>query len=159
MSGFSPEWLSLREPADHRSRNGDVLGEVVIAFSGREHITIADLACGTGSNLRGLIQYLPKRQTWRLVDSDPYLLAAAHQTLIAFADEVLSSSPLRFRKQSHVIDVNFEHLDLEDFSLAARLKGHSISSPRLPSSTLFLQAGSSNSARNRRPGTCPFTPS
>ena len=37
--------------------------------------TVVDLGCGTGSNLRALAPPCPRRQSWRLVDRDPALLA------------------------------------------------------------------------------------
>lgn len=77
MSGFDPAWLALREPVDHRSRNAALLEAVAARFAGREAITIIDLGCGTGSNLRALAPRLVGRQRWTLVDHDPALLTAA----------------------------------------------------------------------------------
>jgi hypothetical protein len=70
------------------------------------------LACGTGSNLRALAPYLPKRQAWQLVDSDPCLLAAAREMLLAFADDVKVRDPLILQKNCRYIEVNFACLDL-----------------------------------------------
>jgi SAM-dependent methyltransferase len=75
MSGFSADWLALREPYDGRARNRDVL-ESVVAAAG-DAVAVVDLACGTGSTLRALAPRLPARQDWRLVDNDLSLLARA----------------------------------------------------------------------------------
>ena len=78
MSGFSAEWLALREPYDARARNRDVLASVAAAaIAAGEAVGVVDLACGTGSTLRALAPRLPVRQDWRLVDNDLSLLARA----------------------------------------------------------------------------------
>lgn len=77
MSGFSAEWLALREPLDVRARNRDVLDAVAAAFRGRPALSIVDLGSGTGSTVRSLGARLPKPQSWKLVDNDPVLLAEA----------------------------------------------------------------------------------
>ena len=88
MSGFSADWLALREPADHAARNGDVLAHVARHVAGRDHLSIIDLGCGAGSNLRGFALSLPaRRQSWTLIDYDAALLKAARERLIAWADE------------------------------------------------------------------------
>src|SRR4051812_49734447 len=86
MSGFSAEWLALREPADHHARNRALVAELRSVFAGRDTAAIIDLGCGTGSNLRALAASLPRRQSWRLVDRDPALLGAARERLSAWAD-------------------------------------------------------------------------
>jgi SAM-dependent methyltransferase len=77
MSGFSADWLALREPYDARARNPNVLAAVTAKFSGWPSLTVVDLACGTGSTLRALAPRLPGRQSWKLVDNDLGLLARA----------------------------------------------------------------------------------
>jgi hypothetical protein len=77
MSGFSAEWLTLREPYDRRARNAAVLDAVAKAFAGRGACNVADLACGTGSTYRALSPRLPQGQRWRLYDNDLSLLARA----------------------------------------------------------------------------------
>jgi hypothetical protein len=77
VSGFSAEWLALREPYDLRARNVAVLDAVAAAFAGETAVAIVDLACGTGSTARAIAQWLPQRQNWRLVDNDLGLLARA----------------------------------------------------------------------------------
>src|SRR6266705_3435723 len=77
MSGFSAEWLALREPYDLAARNAAVLEAVVSAFIEQTSISVVDLACGTGATLRAIGPHLPPRQTWRLVDNDLSLLAKA----------------------------------------------------------------------------------
>jgi len=77
MSGFSTEWLALREPYDLAARNATVLDAVLAAFRGQASISVVDLACGTGSTLRAISGRLPARQNWRLVDNDLGLLASA----------------------------------------------------------------------------------
>jgi hypothetical protein len=77
MSGFSAEWLSLRERYDVAARNAAVLDAVAAAFGARDTVAVVDLACGTGSTLRAIGARLPQRQSWRLVDNDLGLLAQA----------------------------------------------------------------------------------
>jgi len=52
VSGFSAEWLSLREPYDARARNRTVLDAVAAMVAGRTSVAVVDLACGTGATLR-----------------------------------------------------------------------------------------------------------
>ena len=80
MSGFSAQWLALREPYDARARNPAVLDAVVAAMSGLPSISVVDLACGTGATLRALEPHLPARQVWKLVDNNLGLLARAADT-------------------------------------------------------------------------------
>jgi hypothetical protein len=77
MSGFTSEWLTLREPYDLAARNPVVIDAMLAAFQGQASISVVDLACGTGSTLRAISGRLPTRQTWRLVDNDLGLLASA----------------------------------------------------------------------------------
>jgi len=75
VSGFSADWLKLREPYDLRARNAAVLDAVTALFEDKPSATIVDLACGTGSTFRALSPLIPVRQDWRLVDNDLSLLA------------------------------------------------------------------------------------
>jgi hypothetical protein len=113
MAGFSPEWLGLREPADHAARNPQVLGAVGAHFAGRSSLTVVDLGCGAGSNLRGSYAALPARQHWTLVDLDERLLAATRQTLSAWADEAREQGEeLVLTKGDHLITVDTRQADL-----------------------------------------------
>lgn len=113
MSGFSPDWLALREPADHAARAPDIANAVATHFAGRDHVTIVDLGCGSGSNLRALAAGFPKRQTWRLVDWDHDLLHAARGTLVAFAEQAESrGDDLHIHHAGADITVHFEQADL-----------------------------------------------
>jgi hypothetical protein len=80
MSGFSADWLAVREPYDARARNADVLAAVATSFEQHHRIRIVDLACGTGSTMRALSPMLAAPQEWRLVDNDIGLLTAAAAT-------------------------------------------------------------------------------
>ncbi len=77
MSGFSAQWLALREPYDHAARSASVRSAVAAHFAAKPSLAIADLACGIGSTLRAIGAHLPPRQDWRLVDNDLSLLARA----------------------------------------------------------------------------------
>ena len=87
MSGFSADWLSLREPADLRSRDEELADALRTRFLQRDTVSVVDLGCGTGANLRALAPLLPETQWWTLVDYDPALLLAAKRALAAWATE------------------------------------------------------------------------
>jgi SAM-dependent methyltransferase len=120
VSGFSPAWLALREPADHAARNRDVLAALRATFADREALTIVDLGCGTGSNLRATAPHLPPRQHWRLVDHDPALLLAARDRLGAWADSAKrSGDDLKLSKGDRDLTVSFVEADLTGGAAAA----------------------------------------
>jgi hypothetical protein len=124
MSGFSPEWLALREPVDHRSRNHDLAQALSAHFQARETIEVVDLGCGTGSNLRATAPLLPASQRWTLVDYDPVLLQAARAALMDWADDTaVTGEELAARKAGKQITVTFRQADLNrdlDAVLAGR---------------------------------------
>ena len=113
MTGFSPDWLALREPADHAARAATIADDVFVHFAGRSAITLADLGCGTGSNLRAMAEHLPARQIWRLVDWDRNLLDAARGCLVGWADRAeTEDADMRLQKAGHDITLRLEQADL-----------------------------------------------
>ena len=91
MTGFSADWLALREPFDVAARD-DALA---LSFLSRvpDGGRVVDLGAGAGSNigrLRVLAAQAGRRLTWLHVDDDEALLAAARRRFagddaIAFA--------------------------------------------------------------------------
>ncbi|MFC7532920.1 class I SAM-dependent methyltransferase [Actinoplanes sp. GCM10030250] len=84
---FSPDWLTLREPADAVARAADLVGEVP-----RPVKVVRDLGCGTGSLGRWLAPQLPAPQHWIMTDRDPALLRLAADGM---PSEVAVSTHLR----------------------------------------------------------------
>ena len=113
MSGFSSDWLLLREPADHCARSAELLGRLAGHFQDREAISVFDLGTGTGSNLRATAPHLPAVQQWTLVDHDPALLAAACDAITAWADSSrATANGIEVAKDKHSILVGLRRADL-----------------------------------------------
>ena len=81
VSGFTAEWLALREPADIAARSAAGTSFVTGALAQHSSLHIVDLGSGTGSNVRYLSRHLPQGQRWQLVDNDAMLLEAARSLL------------------------------------------------------------------------------
>ena len=96
---FSPEWLALREPADHASVNAQLRDRLHRHFADRDLVRVVDLGCGAGSNLRGTSSVLDGKQHWTLVDYDPTLLATA-------------KARIKELKRHTLIDVTYRKADL-----------------------------------------------
>jgi SAM-dependent methyltransferase len=129
MSSFSTSWLSLREGADHRSRNSVLQGQVLkyleqIGNLKDAPLRIIDLGSGTGSNLRALAPLICHDQKWTLIDYDQLLLQAAREKLCAWADDTANWKtnnqsnndskipPVTLVKNNYVIAVHFLQKDL-----------------------------------------------
>ncbi|MBO0741131.1 MAG: class I SAM-dependent methyltransferase [Hyphomicrobiaceae bacterium] len=113
MTGFSTQWLDLREPADQRSRNRKLEGALAKHFDGWSPLTIVDLGCGTGANLRAVAPLLGPEQHWTLVDRDQALLDAAAHRLSTWADGAdWKDSQLALFKGAKRINVAFRCADL-----------------------------------------------
>lgn len=92
MSGFSADWLALREPWDHAAREVAARRLDAAALAGGLRpadgiLGVLDLACGTGANLRELGVRLGGEQRWTLVDHDPALLDALPAALQQWAQQ------------------------------------------------------------------------
>lgn len=113
MSGFSAEWLDLREPADQRARAASLLGQLHKTFMQKTQIAVADLGCGSGSTIRAVAAMLPARQRWRLYDYDEALLAAARQRLQLWAQAAIDEDDgLRLTWYGKSLHVSFHQADL-----------------------------------------------
>lgn len=86
MSGFSAQWLALREPADRAARNSLLAARVAERMAAYDPVRVTDLGAGTGSNLRASAELFGPRQDWTLLDHDPDLLRAACAELSAWAE-------------------------------------------------------------------------
>lgn len=108
MSGFSPAWLALREPADLAARHRGVLEACARRFATFESIAICDIGAGTGASLRAFADLLPTRQRWTLVDYDAGNLTAAVAALATWADSA--------RKDSNVLTLQRGHRHIEVYT-------------------------------------------
>lgn len=109
MSGFSIEWLNLRERPDELARNKDISTQAVawvnIAVSpDRPEPLVVDLGAGTGATLRTLSALGVHKVVWRLVDHDGQLL-----------DEALK----RHRKSHIIEDYQADLTVVQELPLAA----------------------------------------
>ncbi|HEU4618592.1 MAG TPA: class I SAM-dependent methyltransferase [Gammaproteobacteria bacterium] len=77
MTGFSADWLALREPADAAARSQDLVERLRGRGPRGRSWRIVDLGSGTGANLRYLAPRLGGPQDWLLVDDDTVLLEHA----------------------------------------------------------------------------------
>lgn len=115
MGEFSADWLALREPVDHRSRNAMLQNQVVNFFRQRAPVAagllhITDLGSGTGSNLRALAPHFGAMQCWTLVDYDTDLLQAARTTLLSWADGVLDINTPNLIREARGVSMAAESL-------------------------------------------------
>ncbi len=109
MSGFSADWLRLREPFDTAAReasllapagggrdspagaevtasNRSALGDALADWRRtRGELAVIDLGAGTGANLRFTAPRLGGPQRWTLIDNDPALLGLAAAETRAWA--------------------------------------------------------------------------
>src|SRR5688572_24206005 len=76
MDDALAQWLALREPADIAARSESLTQAIADATRAHDPVHVLDLATGTGSNVRYLMNRLPaRRQHWLAVDRSPTLLA------------------------------------------------------------------------------------
>lgn len=85
MESFSPDWLALREPADHAARDASLVEALAARLATRHATHAVDLGAGTGSNVRYLLPRLASISHWTLVDHDPALLAQAERLVLPVA--------------------------------------------------------------------------
>jgi len=113
LTSFSLRWLSRREPVDRRSRNRTLERALAKHFDGWRPLTVVDLGCGTGSNLRAMAPLLGPDQHWTLVDRDQGLLDAAAQRLSSWADGAhWKDGMLLLFKGAKRINAEFRRADL-----------------------------------------------
>jgi hypothetical protein len=122
VSGFTAQWLALREPFDTAARSVSLITTL------REHLvrtteppTVVDLGAGAGSNVRFLAPLLGGAQRWRLVDHDPALLEAALAATQAWglargANVQRTGSHLTVRAAGFTCDVECERVELADLA-------------------------------------------
>lgn len=93
--GFSADWLELRQDADRRARNVDLMGPLSRDLSARvdKPMQILDLGAGAGANLHALAPELAPYQQWVLADNDPDLLGRVEPVADATIETRLANIP------------------------------------------------------------------
>ena len=100
-------WLRLREATDWASRSGSLTRDIAARLGSHDTVHVLDLATGTGSNLRYLMERLPPRQRWVLVDRSPDLLSLVYDRTIAWAGArgyAVRPTPDGFALEGHGLD-------------------------------------------------------
>ncbi|WP_181708429.1 hypothetical protein [Chthonobacter rhizosphaerae] len=92
MTGFSADWLDLREAADAAARDRRLLDDAAALVDGKPDPLVVDLGAGTGATFRALRPKLRNPASWLLVDADLDLLQEAERR----ADGIPHVEVLRF---------------------------------------------------------------
>lgn len=85
MSGFSPDWLRLRESADLAARDPALARRFAAALPRTRASRILDLGAGSGANARALLPRIAGDQHWTLIDHDRGLLGAQADAFMSWA--------------------------------------------------------------------------
>ena len=110
-TGFSADWLALREPEDARVRSAALVSMLVEHLADAEPLRVLDLGAGTGANARYLDQRLPAGVQWLLVDNDRQLLTRA-----AAAIQPADRLAIRVADLATALDPSAGDLDVDFFS-------------------------------------------
>lgn len=117
MTGFSADWLSLREHADARARNKELAQALGAHLSTIRPpgapLRIVDLGSGTAANLRALAPLIAGDQHWHLIDDAPDLHDAARRTLSDWAQAASPTADgIDLVKDGRTITVTLGQADL-----------------------------------------------
>jgi len=104
-------WLGLREPADAVARSQALTRTIAEAMPSGEQICVLDLATGTGSNIRYLMDRLPGRQRWLAIDRDAELLADLRERMSSWG--AARGYTVRTEPESCIIRVDSVECDIE----------------------------------------------
>ncbi|GGF46626.1 trans-aconitate methyltransferase [Azorhizobium oxalatiphilum] len=138
MSGFSADWLALREPADHNARSRELAGRLKALLWAEDDLRVADVGAGTGANLRATAPLLGPRQHWHLIDHDTALLNTAAEALSNWAENsTRGADDLLLEKGGRSIRVTFQQADL-----AAHPEAIATGRPHLVTSSAFFDLAS-----------------
>ncbi len=87
MSGFSADWLKLREGADLAARDPHLARRFAAALSRRpgQPLRLLDLGAGTGANCRALLPRIGGNQDWVLIERARDLIAAQAEAFTVWA--------------------------------------------------------------------------
>jgi hypothetical protein len=107
MSGFSADWLGLREPYDAAARDSSLVAHLARTAGAAGAIEVVDLGAGTGANFRYLAPRLGATQHWLLVDDDVALLEGFERA----TDEWATSSGVEVTAHGNEIGVRGLGLD------------------------------------------------
>lgn len=124
MSGFSAQWLALREPFDAAARAASLVVELrdhIVRGTSDAPLDVVDLGAGAGSNLRYLAPLLGGAQRWRLADNDPRLLDASLAATESWAARrgeraARTGSVLEVGGATFACEVRREHVDLSNLA-------------------------------------------
>jgi SAM-dependent methyltransferase len=119
VSGFSSEWLALREGADARARDASLVDALTAGRPPGRGLRVVDLGSGRGANLRYLAPRLGRGQHWVLVDNDPALLRDAPGAIQAWAHSqghgvTGSAAGMRIEGAAFSAQLRWLRLDLAD---------------------------------------------
>ncbi len=82
-TGYTIEWLRLRQIYDERSRNPHLVAKVNQIIHSRSHIHIADLGAGIGSNFFFWVNKIQIPFLWDWIEVDPRFVGYANEFEIA----------------------------------------------------------------------------
>ncbi len=124
MSGFSADWLGLREPFDAAARSASLVAELrgrIARGTNAAPLDVVDLGAGAGSNLRYLAPLIGGAQRWRLADHDAGLLDAALDATRTWAarrgDQIAQTgAALEVRGAAFACEVRCENVNLDDLA-------------------------------------------
>ncbi|MEM6617183.1 MAG: class I SAM-dependent methyltransferase [Pseudomonadota bacterium] len=123
MSGFSADWLTLREPYDHAARDKVLVKRFAKILSGldKTDLRILDLASGTGSTVRAIASQISTDHFWTLTDFDEALLkeaasaAASHANVECKKTDLSATDALSLESYSAVTTSAFLDLVSEEW--------------------------------------------
>lgn len=137
--GFSPDWLRLREPADHIARSASLTKQLAQWRKSFTEFNIVDLGSGTASNLRYLCPALGMNQSWTLLDNDVGLLSCIAERLASWATD----SDIEFREtcsnSASLNHANFSaKITWQQCDLAEEINTHSFDNTHLITGSALL---------------------